>query len=235
MPIMSYEEVLNRLAEKTSDNTRQLRRAVQQRRNGMEDLYGVMFSAEGDADNPATFCVSLSPDMVYLEQFAFKFVIRPYSTTVKGGTSSATVTVNDRSLSVNGDSISPNPHDHTTEAHTHNLINGKAFVQTTSDYWRVRIAGVDITSYLMEQHDGDWTDMEGESGEKVFPSNELEDKEDFYDILEVVSMMYMEDTEQSLSDASKILKPEFKKVEIISDAPFGVDAYLYQKYSHMNR
>lgn len=235
MPILSLEQVLNRLAEKTTDNTRQLRRAVQQRRNGMEDLYGVMFSAEGDVDNPATFYVSLSPDVVYLEQFAFKFVIRPYSTTVKSGTSSATVTVNNRSLSVSGDSISPNPHNHTKEAHTHNIVSGKSFVQTNSDYWRVRIAGVDITPYLMEQHDGDWIDMEDESGAKVFPNNDLEDKEDFYDILEAVSMMYREDTEESLTNASKILKPEFKKVEIVSDAPFGVDMYIYMKYSHMNR
>lgn len=232
MPIYTYEQVLNRLAEKTSDNTRQLRRGVMQRRNAMEDLYGVMFSAEGDAENPASFYISLSPDFVYLQRFAFKFVIRPYSTTVKGGTSSATVTVNNRSLSISNNAISPNPHDHSTEPHTHNLINGKAFVQTVSDYWRVRIAGVDITAYLQEQHGDEWIDMSDASGERVFPNSELDDLEDFYDILDVTTIMT---AEGRIEDRDKILKPEFKKVEIISDAPFGVDAYLYMKYSNLNR
>lgn len=233
--ILTLEQYLNRISEKTVDNTKQLRKAVQQRRNGMTDLYGTFFTAEGDADNPATFFISLSPDMVYAEQLAFKFVIRPYSTTVKGGTSSATVSVNNRSLSVDNDAITPNPHNHTTDPHTHNLIEGKAFVQTVSDYWRVHIAGVDVTPYLIEQHNGEWIDMSDGDSVQVFPNNELDDVEDFYDILGVVSMMYEEDTEESLADANKILKPEFKRVEIFSDAPFGVDAYLYTKLSHLNR
>lgn len=228
MAILTYDQVLNRLAERTTDNTKQLRQAVQQRRNGMEDLYGVMFSAQGDASNPAEFYISISPDYVYLQRFAFKFVIRPFATTVKGGTDSAVVTVDNTSLSVNNNSISPNPHTHGTQPHTHNVISGKSFVQTTSDYWRVKIAGVDITPYLMEQHDGEWIDGEG-----VYPTNELDDaREDFYDILDVCSMLMSEGDEGSVE---KILRPEFKKVEIVSDAPFGIDAYLYQKYANLNR
>lgn len=233
--IISFEDYLNRLAEKTVDNTKQLRKAVQQRRNGMEDLYGTFFTAEGDADNPATFFISVSPDMVYLEQLAFKFVIRPYTTTVKGGTSSETVSVNNRSLAIENDSITPNPHNHSTDPHTHNLIKGKAFVQTASDYWRVHIAGVDITPYLIEQHNGEWIDMSEGDSIQVFPNHELDGIEDFYDILGVASMMYEENTEESLDDVEKLLKPEFKRVEIFSDAPFGCDAYLYTKYPNLNR
>lgn len=225
--IVSLESYLNRLAERTVDNTNALKRDLKQRRNGMEDLYGVMFSANGDAENPATFYISLSPDMVYLERFAFKFVIRPFTTTVKGGTDSQTVTVNNRSLSVENDSITPNPHNHTTQAHTHNIINGMSFVNTTSSYWRVKIHGVDITAYLQEQHDGEWI-----TGEGIYPTNRLEDVEDFYDILDVASMMIAEGEEE---DAEKILRPEFKKVQIYSDAPFGVDVYAYVKYSNINR
>ena len=225
--IVTLDSYLNRLAEKTVDNTSAIRRDIKQRRNGMEDLYGVMFSANGDAGNPATFYISLSPDMVYLERFAFKFVIRPFTTTVKGGTESATVTVNNRSLSIENDSITPNPHNHTTQAHTHNVINGMSFVGTTSNYWRVRIHGVDITDYLIEQHDGEWI-----TGEGIYPNNRLEDVEDFYDILDVASMMT---ALGETANRDKILQPEFKKVEIVSDAPFGVDAYLYMKLSHCNR
>lgn len=229
---MTFVEALNRVAEKTYDNTKQLRRAVQQRRNGMEDLFGVCFSANGDADNPATFYVSISPDYGYLERFAFKFVIKPFSTTVKGGTDSATVSVNNRSLSISGGDISPNPHSHGTQPHTHNIISGMSYVNTVSDYWRMRIHGVDITPYLIEQHDGEWIDMSDTSGEEIFPSNELDDRQDFYDILDVASMLT---AEGNYTDRDKILAPEFKKIELISDAPFGVDAYLYLKYNHTNR
>lgn len=227
---MTMDDILSRLAERTSDNTKQLRRQVQQRRNGMEDLYGVMYSAEGDAQNPASFYISLSPDYVYLEQLAFKFRIRPFTTTVKGGTTAAEVDVNETSLSISGGSITPDPHDHSTQPHTHNLISGKAFVNTTSDYFRVRISGVDITPYLIEQHDGEWM-----SGEGIFPNDSLENLKDFYDILGVISMMRAEGTAEALANAEKILHPKMQLVEIVSDAPFGVDAYLYKKYPHLNR
>ena len=225
--ILTYEQMFNRLSERTADNTKQLRRGVQQRRNGMEDLYGVMFSAMGDAENPATFYISLSPDVVYLQRFAFKFVVKPFVTTVKGGTTSAEVLVDNTSLLVNNENIEPNPHKHTTRPHTHNMINGKSFVNTTSDYWRVEIADVPITEYLIEQHDGDWIDGEG-----VYPTNDIDGVEDFYDILDVVSTLYSIGEEE---DALKILEPGFKKVAIYSDAPFSIDAYLYMKYSNLNR
>lgn len=227
MPLYSYDEILNRLAERTSDNTKQLRRGVQQRRNGMEDLYGVMFSADGDEDAPATFYISLSPDMVYLQRFAFKFVIKPFATTVKGGSTSATVIVEGTELLDTEGVILPNPHTHLTLPHTHNMTSGKTFIDTTSDYWRVKIDGIDITAYLREQHNNQWIDGEG-----IYPTNRLEDQEDFYDILDVCSMMI---ANGESSKANKILEPRFKKVEIVSDAPFSIDAYLYLKYSHMNR
>ena len=226
--LMTYSEYLNRLSERTIDNTRQLKKSVTQRRNGMEDLYGAFFTAEGDANSPASFYISLSPDYVYLQRYAFKFVIRPFTTTVTGATDSATVTVDNRSLSTDGSSITPNPHNHGTRPHTHNIINGVAFVPTTSTNWRVRIAGVDITAYLIEQQGGAWI-----SGEGIYPNNRLEDVEDFYDILDVASVMM---AEGRTADANKLIEePRFKMVEIISDAPFKVDAYFYVKYSNLNR
>lgn len=227
MAILTYDQIINRIAEKTYDNTKQLRHSVQQRRNGMEDLYGVMFSADGDEDSPATFYISLSPDMVYLQRFAFKFVIKPFATTVKGGTSSATVVVDNTSLSVNNNNIVPNPHNHTTLPHTHNMVSGKTFIDTTSDYWRVKVGGVDITAELIEQHNGDWIEGEG-----IFPNGDLVSQGGFYDILDVASML---DAQGRTADREAILRPNFKKVEIISDAPFSIDAYLYLKYSHLNR
>ena len=225
--LVTVDEYLNMLSERVIDNSRQLKRDVHQRRNGMEDLYGVCFSAEGDAGNPASFYISLSPDYVYLERFAFKFVIKPFTTTIKGGTESTTVTVNDTSLTVDNNNITPNPHTHSTVPHTHNVINGMAFTHTTSTDWRVRIDGVDITPYLVAQHDGEWI-----NGEGIYPTATLGSPKDFYDILEVCDAL------TDLGEIGKreqILASRFKKVEIVSDAPFGVDAYLYIKVSHLNR
>lgn len=225
--LVTLDQYLNALSEKTIDNSRQIKREKRQRRNGMEDLYGVCFSANGDAENPATFYISLSPDYVYLERFAFKLVIKPFTTTIKGATDSSVVQVNNTSLNVNNDQITPNPHGHGTQPHTHNVIDGMAFVNTTSTDFRFVIDGVDITDYLIAQHDGAWIDGEG-----VYPTNRLDRRIDFYDILEVCDVL----TDLGeIEDRDKILASKFKKVQIYSDAPFGCDAYLYMKLSHVNR
>lgn len=176
------------LSEKVVDNSQQLKKSVHQRRNGMEDLYGVCFSAHAtEADSSgrynAKFYVSLSPDYVYLHRFAFKLVIMPSI-------------VEDEDPSEGRD-------------------------------WKMSIAGRDITAYLKEQQDGDWIEGEG-----IYPNNKLEHKEDFYDILDVVSVMYAEGNED---DANAIISPYFKPVVISSKKPFSIDAYLYVKYSVVNR
>lgn len=240
--IISIEKYMNMLAEKTYDNSRQLKKDVHQRRNGMEDLYGVCFSANGDANHPATFYVSLSPDYVYLERFAFKFVIKPYTSSV-AGVDSGSLTIGSTELTVGGDGdfiidgtstldtsadgVSPNPHTHSTAGSIGSLEYGIKNINTISTNWRVAIDGVDITAYLIAQHDGAWI-----SGEGVYPNNQLDDIEDFYDILEVCDVLT---DEGKIAQREKILASIFKKVEIISDAPFGVDAYLYLKYPHANR
>ena len=100
-------------------------------------------------------------------------------------------------------------------------------IHTTSDNWTVSIHGIDITDYLIEQHDGDWI-----TKEDIYPTNRLDGVEDFYDILDVASVMY---EEGRTDDAKKIIVPELKKVEIASDAPFSVAAMVYIKHSNMNR
>lgn len=220
---MTYNEVLTRIAEKTVDNTNQLRKAVRQRRNGMEDLYGVVYNAYGDATHPARFYISISPDLVYYERFAFKFIIKPYESTVNG-------------LSVDGDSgtrILPGTSTIVCDADADGELKyGVHQIDTLSDNWTVKVAGVNITDYLIEQHDGEWIDMTGETREVVWPTNQLDDREDFYDILDVACML---NALGEVESRDKLLKPEFKKVEIISDAMFSVQAVLYLKYSHANR
>lgn len=189
--IITLDQYLNSIAEKTLDNSRQLKRDVHQRRNGMEDLYGVCFSAHATEPKSgrytARFYISLSPDYVYLHRFAFKFVIMP------------------------------------------SITEGED--PSEGRDWRVEIGGQNITDYLKEQQDIPPEDPLFE-GEGVYPSNKLDDREDFYDILDVVSVMYAEGEDDS---AEAIIKPIFKPVEISSVKPFSVDAYLYLKYSNCNR
>lgn len=223
---MTDMEALIRVAERTIENRRQLKNSTQQRRTSFVDLYGIEYLRQGDTNNPATFYISVSPDFAYYERFAFKFQIMPFVSSVAGGTGSATVDVNPTSLT-GGSSISPNPHDHSTQPHTHNIVKGLSYTNTTSSNWRVKIHDVDITYYLIEQQDGAWIDGEG-----IYPNNRNEDKEDFYDILDVACLL----NEQGETDkVNKLLTPEFKKVEIISDAPFQVAAMCYIKYSMVNR
>lgn len=198
--VITLDQYLNSIAERTIDNKQQLKRSVHQRRNGMEDLYGVCFSAHAAEPKSgrytARFYISLSPDYVYLHRFAFKFVIMP------------------------------------------SIIEGED--PSEGRDWRVTIGTkkvndeyvpVDVTDYLKEQQDIPPEDPLFE-GEGVYPSNKLDDREDFYDILDVVSVMIAEGNDD---EAEAIIKPIFKPVEISSVKPFSVDAYLYLKYSNTNR
>lgn len=234
--LVTIDEYLNRLSERVVDNSRQLKRGVHQRRNGMEDLYGVCFTSNGDANNPATFYVSLSPDYVYLERFAFKFVIKPFTSSVAGA-SGGSLTIGDTMLTPSasqdpdtGDitvGLTPNPHTHTVSGSIGDLDYGVTRRSTTSTNWRVRVAGIDITPYLIAQHDGEWI-----NGEGIFPNGELVGKGCFYDILEVCDVLT---DEGKITEREAILASAFKKVEVVSDAPFGCDCYLYIKVNHMNR
>lgn len=187
---VSYAEYMNALSEKILDNSKQLKRSVHQRRNGMEDLYGVCFSSHATETNKdsgryeATFYVSLSPDYIYLHRFAFKFVIMP------------------------------------------SIVDGED--PSEGRDWKITIGGVDITEYLEEQQESSPLF----NGEGVYPTNKGLDQEDFYDILDVVSVMIAEGNDD---DANKIISPAFKKVTISSVKPFSADSYLYMKFSTVSR
>ena len=234
--LVTIDQYLNALSEKTLDNARQLRRDSYQRRNGMEDLYGVCFSANGDANSPATFYISLSPDYVYLERFAFKFVIKPFVSSVAGA-SGGTLTINSTMLEAEAVqdpqtsdidvNITPNPHTHTVSGSIGGIDYGVTKRNTSSTHWRVVIDGIDITTYLIAQHDGEWI-----NGEGIYPTNRLDRRIDFYDILEVCDVLT---DEGRITDRDKILASTFKPVQIYSDAPFGCDIYTYLKYSALNR
>lgn len=220
--ILTQQQAIQRLSEKVYDNTRNIRQKDRQRRHNFVDLYGVEYTRQGDKGTPATFYISISPDMVYLERFEFKLIVQPFAS-YSNGMETSVVQVNDTSLSVSNNAVAPNPHKHSTQAHTHNLTSGITLTPTTANDFRIYIEGIDITAYLMAQY-GFWI-----SGEGVYPS--LEIGEDF-DILEVACDLVAEGRG---ADADKITHSGYKQVKITSNAPFQVTLVNYLKYSHMNR
>lgn len=224
MIYQNLDSVIQRLEERIYDNKRELDRTRKQRRTEFTDLYGIPYQAIGDRNNPAKFYISISQDLVYYMRFQFKLHIQPFLSTVSGGTQAAIVDVKPTSLAISNNSITPNPHEHDTEPHTHNLVSGVTVTNTTSKKFTVKVHGVNITPYLMEQHGGAWIDGEG-----LYPSMDIEDN---YDILDVAGLLKAQGYD-SLSD--NLLKPEFKEISVESDSPFAVTLYLYLKYSNMAR
>lgn len=213
---------LERIAQRTYENTRSIRQDNNQRRHQVVDLYGVEYTRQGDSANPAQFYISISPDMVYLERFEFKLIVQPFVSYVNG-TESKVVTVNDTSLTVSNNSITPNPHKHTTESHNHNLSHGISLTHTTASDFGVWIEGVNVTPYLAAQFDA-WIEGEG-----VYPSIRIGQD---YDVLQVACDLVAEGRED---EAERLIHPGYKEVVITSNAPFQITLVNYLKYSHLNR
>ena len=221
--IITQDEAIERIAEQTVKNKERWSESLKQRRNQVVDLYGVEYTRLGDKNAPATFYISISPDMVYLERFEFKLIIQPFMATSGAGTGEATVSVDNTSLSISGGNITPNPHKHTTQSHSHTVTQGVSQIHTSASDFKVHIEGIDVTPYLMAQY-GSWI-----NGEGVYPS--LKIGED-YDILEAASDMR---GEGKIAQAEKLVRPGYKPVSISSASPFQVTLVLYSKYSHLNR
>lgn len=231
--IITESDLLRRVAERTAQNTEDIAQKNKQRRNQVTDIYGVEYTRQGDKNSPAVFYIPISPASAYLERFSFKLIIQSFASTVAGGTSSATVEVEDTSIAVKTASgstaanpkyeLNPNPHNHSTKAHTHNLVSGVALTPTTASDFKVYIEEIDVTPYLMAQY-GSWI-----NGEGVYPSLEIDED---YDILEVASDFMAEGRED---DMTKLTRSGYKPVRITSDSPFQVTMVVWVRFSHVNR
>ena len=251
--IYSYAEEVQRIAERTLDNKQSIAQQNKQRRNSVVDMFGVPHHSYGDGTHPATVYLSISPDLIQYSRFDLKISIEPYMNTTASVTGSTVVDVSPTSLTVGGTStgsisstsdhqgtvelivhtsssgsgVTPNPHDHNTVSHTHTIAGVISETHTTASDFQITIDGVNVTPYLMAQHGGDWI-----NGEGIYPTNQIEDKEDFYDILDVAGLIY---ASGNTTDYNKLLRPGFKKVEITSASPFAVTVYAYKKYNYCNR
>lgn len=226
---MTQGEALERVAQVTARNAQTISQENKQRRNQVVDLYGVEFYRQGDANYPATFYISISPDMIYMERFEFKLIFQSFMSTAGevGETSlspGAYATVNEPRLILSDQAVTPNPH-------THTLTPGMSSYGTVGSDIRISVEGIDVTAYLAAQYDG-WI-----NGEGVYPTLDVhedvhEDVHKNYDLLQVASDFVAEGRE---ADANKLTRSGYKKIEISSGSPFGVVLVLYEKYSHLNR
>lgn len=77
--ILDLEEYVDRIAQRTVDNAKYIRQASMQRRDQVTDLHGVEFTRPSDPSIPASFFITVSRDMTYLEMFEFKLIIQPFT------------------------------------------------------------------------------------------------------------------------------------------------------------
>lgn len=216
------EDSIAKIAEKVYDLIKYKDSSLTQRRNLVTDMYGVEYTRQASSGYPATFYISLTPDLVYLERFQFKLIIAPFQSTV-GSVSVGTLSVDSTALSMDGTSISPNPHSHTVKGNL-NISSGISESTPSASDFRVKIEGIDITPYLMAQYSNAWI-----SGTGVYPDSTIGHD---YDILEVASDLIGEGRQ---SDADTLVSPGYKKVEISGSTSFAVTLVLYLKLSHVNR
>lgn len=220
--ITTYEQALERLSERVAENTIDIRRENLQRRDTVVDIYGTPHYAYGDANSPARFYISVSPDFEYYHRFQFKLDIQPFRSTSGSGVGPATVAINDTSLQIIDDQIDPNPHTHLSEPHTHTVNAGITTVPAATSY-RLTLEGIDITPYLAAQFDA-WP-----TGEGLYPSTDINKS---YDILVVGSDLK---AEGRIEDKTKLLQAGFKPMELSSNGPFMATLYLYLKYKHLDK
>lgn len=233
----TYEKAIIKTAQNVVDLKDKQHHAGLQRRNQVVDVYGMEFTRQGDTNNPATFYISISQDLIYYERFEFKIIIQPFvipiaqngmETVTLSASTSGNNQTGDSPLNINNNTIQPNPHSHTIpslavninpRSHTHKITAGITTTGSTVSEFEVWIEGVNITPYLKVQYGGKWI-----HGEGIFPKPDLSN----YDILEAVS--YMDE-----KNRNTILKAGYKKIELKGTGVFNATLVNYLKYSHVNR
>lgn len=253
--MITIDQAINRIAEKTYENTRDINRKNLQRRHQVVDLYGVEYTRMGDANSPADIFISISPDMEYIERFQFKLIIGSFASSIgslSGGVSGdtgdtsltaggeATATVIDPvestyNISFSDGGVTPNPHSHSLDNIQISATPGitKTFVPTSA------VFHVIVFDPYTDPDASNGVDITaylaaqyGNSwiaGQGVYPSLKIDED---YDILQVAC-----DAEGLGRTALRKLltDPGYKGFRITCDYPFSVTWVNYLKYSHVNR
>lgn len=215
---MTIDQAINVLAERTYENKRDLERKNLQRRNAVVDIYGERQYA--NSNGQATFMVSISKDMVYLERFQFKLMLTGLTIPVDTSASGITTTT---SLAISGTSISPNPH-------SHGVIYDMSGVTHASIPSGAKITGVmisipngsyvDITAAMDAQYGSNsWRNI---VEYKILPDEDLDRS---FDIVQMACDL----------DEKGIISSGLRKIVVSTNVPCDIVLLNYLKYSHLNR
>jgi len=262
--MITFESAINRLAERVSDRTQESRNVRLQRRNQVVDMYGVEFTRQGDKDRPATFYISISPDLIYFERFEFKVIIEGFKVPIAmdGGIRPAEVTVRPESLEItptnltpstvgiavnnqnvtgvpssHSHTLTPQEHSHTISDHTHAIIENPHDHDTIPHTHSI-VAGISFFDIGAKNFRIFIEGIDMTPYFKVqFPNDPwLNDRGGVFPNTELDNYDVLEAVAYMDPDIrSKILKPGYKKVEIEGDGIFTATLVNYLKYSHVNR
>lgn len=255
--IKTLDDALVYLGGKSQTNREDLRQNQVQRRNQVVDIYGMPFHAQGDTETPASFYISVSPDMIYYQRFEFKLTIEPFAMPVAGDgqtgstgftsaqiqntelTQSAVSLANSSaSLAINNSNVvSPNPHTHTVNpaSHSHS-ISPNPHNHNSPAHNHTLAGGVTLFTSSVE-------DLRVKvEGIDITPYLQLqypgwidgegiypsEDATENYDLVEVGGLV-------PTWQYGVLMSPGFKKVEVSAKGVFSVTLHLYLKYSNVLR
>jgi len=208
------DRAITTLAQQAVIRKKENERTQRQRRNQVVDTYGMEHTSQGDETSPATFFVSISPDLIYYERFEFKLVIEAFRIPLKTGTSGSVPQTEPVTLEIVNGKITPNPH-------THEITAGITLDGNVGQTFELFIDGINLTEAFKQQYNGHWV-----TGTGIFPetSNGLGN----YDVLKAIE--YLPEWQRGV-----VLKPGFKKIEVRGKGVFHATLINYLKYSHVNR
>ncbi|MCL2864541.1 MAG: hypothetical protein FWE25_03260 [Lachnospiraceae bacterium] len=208
------------LNDKADANSRIIGSSQLQRRNGMNDLHGVEYTAYGSAGSPAYFNISISKDKIYFERFEFRVIIEGTRVPLSDSDEARelNVTVNNTSLSIVGNAIDPDPHGHSATGTRSAFVGGVTDLPPTATNFGISINGYDVTSIFTTLYPNGWL-----TGQGVFPSDN-----DTFDWQKIASNV-------PRAIAEEILRAGAKNIEISGDGTFRARYISFINHNHVNR
>jgi len=204
----TVDKALDILATRIAGQQKNEKQRQLQRRNTVTDSKADFQTMLRGANRIYT-AFRITPDMQYIMRYSFNLHIRPMVTTFP-----QSVETSDTSLTVNNNTISPNPHNHTVtlgiEVNEHDLdVSGL----------RISISGVDITDAIIQEY-GSFV-----NGYGYFPSQDGN-----FDVLKIID--YLPTWQQSA-----LLSPGLKEIQITQDDKSYCECEIsyYIKYNHVDR
>lgn len=208
--MMTYEEALNLISERTIENRQESRQKNLQRRTTPMDMYGVEIHKETKNGKVVFYSPSLSADKEYLERLQFKIVVEGSS-----GLTDFKLLMGDTDDVTYSDEAQNVPDDEAEE-----------------------IADVDLSPYLAAQH-GVWVDGNGIFPTSVISDKaEVADFYDILEACGDYIANTSKGTKERLraeEEVDMMTSAGLKRLTIETNTDCSISILMYVKYSQVNR